>query len=164
MKYVPSNEGNTSVQMSARKFGFGQEHQLKSCGKRHAFCKECKPEAAFGNFCAPGCDCGRHSRIHPEDCTCAWHGAPNKLAIDERLRRRSRNRGQAIRISLVAAGRWEDECSKCGLGPEWQEESLVLQLDHIDGNKTNWEVENLRLLCPNCHTQTPTFGSKNRAS
>jgi hypothetical protein len=39
---------------------------------------------------------------------------------------------------------------------------LVLQLDHIDGDRSNNTIDNLRLLCPNCHTQTPTFGAKRR--
>jgi 5-methylcytosine-specific restriction endonuclease McrA len=38
---------------------------------------------------------------------------------------------------------------------------LTLQLDHIDGITSNNRLENLRFLCPNCHTQTPTYGSKN---
>jgi len=38
---------------------------------------------------------------------------------------------------------------------------LTLQLDHIDGNSSNNLLENLRFLCPNCHSQTPTYGSKN---
>lgn len=57
-----------------------------------------------------------------------------------------------------------ETCSKCGLGAEWDNEPLVLQLDHIDGNSDNNFPNNLRLLCPNCHTQTPTWGSKGNGS
>jgi hypothetical protein len=54
----------------------------------------------------------------------------------------------------------ENKCSKCGLGPEWNGEPLTIQLDHIDGNRKNFNLTNLRMLCPNCHTQTETYGSK----
>lgn len=52
------------------------------------------------------------------------------------------------------------KCSNCNLLPEWQNKTLVLQLDHIDGNKNNNLLTNLRFLCPNCHSQTPTYGGK----
>jgi len=50
----------------------------------------------------------------------------------------------------------------CGQGPEWQGKKLVLQIDHIDGDFLNNRKENLRFLCPNCHSQTETFGAKNQ--
>lgn len=50
-----------------------------------------------------------------------------------------------------------DNCSICGIGRIWNNLELKLQLDHIDGNPTNNNVDNLRYLCPNCHTQTETY-------
>lgn len=47
------------------------------------------------------------------------------------------------------------QCS-CGLGPEWNERPLTLQIDHIDGDWRNNLLSNLRFLCPNCHTQQIT--------
>lgn len=54
-------------------------------------------------------------------------------------------------------------CEICGIS-DWQGKPIVLQLDHIDGNADNNHEDNLRLLCPNCHTQTDTFGAKNRGN
>lgn len=65
-----------------------------------------------------------------------------------------------IKKMALAYGWFKNECATCGLGPEWNGKPLTLQLDHIDGNRTNDRKENLRLLCPNCHTQTPTYGGK----
>ena len=55
-------------------------------------------------------------------------------------------------------------CSCCGLGNVWNGKPLVLQLDHIDGDSDNNFPSNIRLLCPNCHTQTSNFGSKGKGS
>jgi 5-methylcytosine-specific restriction endonuclease McrA len=51
-------------------------------------------------------------------------------------------------------------CNICGIN-EWQNKKLSLELDHINGINNDNRIENLRFLCPNCHSQTVTYGSKN---
>lgn len=51
-------------------------------------------------------------------------------------------------------------CECCGIS-EWQGKKIVLECDHIDGDHKNNHPTNLRLICPNCHSQTDTYKKKN---
>jgi 5-methylcytosine-specific restriction endonuclease McrA len=55
-------------------------------------------------------------------------------------------------------------CAECRNDGVWQSKDLVLELDHIDGDCLNNRLENLRWLCPNCHSQTPTYKNRKRES
>ena len=52
------------------------------------------------------------------------------------------------------------ECSECGVGDVYNDKPISLQLDHINGVNDDNRLENLRFLCPNCHSQTKTFSGK----
>lgn len=84
----------------------------------------------------------------------------DKIPADQILvkgRTDKRTRRRLLRRALLEIGR-KEECAKCGQGIMWCDEKLVLPIDHIDGDHSNDLGENLRFMCPNCHTQTPTFG------
>jgi hypothetical protein len=83
--------------------------------------------------------------------------------LDEILVRNSTYRGSArLRRRLIAAGLKPDHCEDCGLN-EWRGQPLPLALDHVNGDHADNRLENLRILCPNCHALTSTWcGRKNR--
>ena len=66
----------------------------------------------------------------------------------------------SLRNRLIKEGFKPSKCEICGVD-EWLGNPISLQLHHIDGDKTNNELNNLQVLCPNCHSQTDNYGSKN---
>lgn len=55
------------------------------------------------------------------------------------------------------------QCEICG-NNKWMNQPIPLILDHVDGHSGNFSMDNLRLICPNCDAQTPTYKSKNRGN
>lgn len=67
-----------------------------------------------------------------------------------------------LKKEIIKRGIKKEICEQCGLGTEWNNLPLTLTLHHMDGNNKNHILKNLQILCPNCHTQTKTWGSKNK--
>ena len=65
-----------------------------------------------------------------------------------------------LKLRLVKENMLEYKCVKCGNNGKWNDEKLSLQLDHKNGNRNDNRIENLRILCPNCHSQTKTYAGK----
>ena len=65
-----------------------------------------------------------------------------------------------IKRHLLRAGIIVNRCDWCGLSA-WRGRPLSIQIDHINGIRDDHRVENLRMLCPNCHSQTETFAGNN---
>lgn len=66
-----------------------------------------------------------------------------------------------LKDKLVKLSVLKNECVSCGNTGTWLDKPITLQLDHINGIPTDNRLENLRILCPNCHTQTETWGGRN---
>jgi 5-methylcytosine-specific restriction endonuclease McrA len=93
-----------------------------------------------------------------------WRGkkqprAP-RVPLEDILRRGTAFQSHKLRRRLIAAGAFEPKCSNCG-SREWLGRPIPLELDHVDGDRMNNELSNLRLMCPNCHALTPTYRGKN---
>lgn len=89
----------------------------------------------------------------------------NSQPIEElMIQHGQRKHARVIKKYLIDNNILSYECSCCGIS-DWLNKSLTLEIDHINGIPTDHRLENLRLLCPNCHSQTPTFrkgGLKNK--
>ena len=66
-----------------------------------------------------------------------------------------------VKTLVYKLGLKENRCEICGI-TEWQGKSIQCELHHINGNPTDNRIENLQILCPNCHSQTDNFRSRNR--
>lgn len=93
-------------------------------------------------------------------------GADPKRLTSSQVLVYDRNKGrrenvERLRRALLELGQLH-RCG-CGLSHEWNGKQLVLQIDHINGDWLDNRAENLRFLCPNCHSQTETF-SKQKAT
>ena len=64
-----------------------------------------------------------------------------------------------LKLRLMRAGLKDGSCEKCGIG-DWRGEPLSMALHHVNGDGRDNRLDNLRLLCPNCHSQTENFAGR----
>lgn len=109
--------------------------------------------------------CFRHFGFSPA----TWHEAKRRGDLKTRpaaapiseifVAGRKRSRGH-LKSRLFAAGLKENRCDDCGI-TDWRGKPLALELHHVNGDGLDNRLENLQLLCPNCHSQTDTWGGRN---
>jgi len=100
--------------------------------------------------------------------TATWHEAVRRGAVRSRAAvlpieevltaERSRKH---VKRRLLTAGLKENRCERCGI-EDWLGEPLAMALHHVNGDGADNRLENLQMLCPNCHAQTDTFAGRNR--
>lgn len=88
---------------------------------------------------------------------------PNEQLFVKGHKRKSAVRKRILSENLIPYVCSVVECPSRTINQLWCGKSMVLDLDHIDGDNSNQLLENLRFLCKNCHSQTPTYGSRNIA-
>ena len=88
-------------------------------------------------------------------------GRLNNVRKEDILKENCKHQRTVLRRYVIKNNLIPYKCAICGC-TEWQGKTLSLELDHINGINNDNRLENLRFLCPNCHSQTSTYGSRNQ--
>ena len=89
------------------------------------------------------------------------YGSLHKVNASDILKPNCKHTRSVLRRYVIKNNLIPYRCAICGC-VEWQGRTLSLELDHINGINNDNRIENLRFLCPNCHSQTTTYGSRNQ--
>lgn len=143
------NLGKPIDERGARRYDWGavqayvnEGHSLRECRERFGFARQAWAKAV------------RSGRLSPKNRP----GFVEILSIEE-VAQRGRS-PHNLKRRLLKAGLLRDECYICGI-KEWLGQRLVLHLDHVNGDGDDHDLGNLRMLCPNCHSQTETYCGRN---
>jgi predicted DNA-binding protein YlxM (UPF0122 family) len=130
----------------ARRYDWAEIRAYYDAGHTMRECQE-----AFGFSNSAWADAVRRGEVVPRAL-----GAPLEEVFAAGVRRGRFH----LKARLLNAGLKEPRCERCGI-EEWRGEPLSLELHHVNGDGLDNRLENLQLLCPNCHSQTDTWGGRN---
>lgn len=132
--------------------------ECKAEGQKRYFVGDSNPNYKHGVHCNESiCICGNTKDYRAKQC----NGC--KANIEKYFKKNTAKRNHILWRYIESYKLLDySECVTCGQSWEWNGKYLVLQLDHVDGDTSNNELSNLRVLCPNCHSQTDTYASRNK--
>lgn len=147
IRAIPINEFKELVKISCNRNDIFRKLGMRSSGASHKLLNSRLDEENIDISHFKRMDNGNSGKIQTKDILCENSNYLNTVSIKRRL----------IEENIM-----KYECVECGNIGTHNNKKLNLQLDHINGVRNDNRLENLRFLCPNCHSQTDTFCRGNR--
>lgn len=138
-------------------------HTRNDKGYRYlkSYCKECSRYAKTREEVLKQqydtCSCGNIKSKKANICRKCTRSNYSTLFVEN-----CKHRRKSVKLTIIRDGLIPYKCSECGLTDSWNNKSITLQLDHVNGINNDNRLKNLRFLCPNCHSQTETFCGSNK--
>lgn len=141
------------------------EENVKNCYSLSELCRRLGIKPVGGNISSVRRNLDRFDVDYSHFTGQNWNSNPNNPVYINKyapnLCEHSSLRSAYVKELVYNMGLKENKCERCGLS-EWQGEPLTCELHHINGDNNDNRIENLIILCPNCHSQTHNFRGKNR--
>jgi hypothetical protein len=121
----------------------------------------CNYKGMYAHFARLGVDTSHFTgQGHLRGKTHSW--TPKRLLSDILIANSTYRDNHKLKRRLIRDGLLFNCCYECGIEPIWRGKPLVMVLDHINGDASDYRLENLRMLCPNCNSQQDTFAGRNK--